>query len=185
MKSLAIIFICLPIICLGQIDLKLTDSGEAYFEKVIEIKGQSKDELYSKGKEWLFRTYVSGKAVLEIDDKENGKIMGNGITQELVYNNMGIKKDGGSFEYKISILFKDGRSKIKIDGIRYRKGEMVGLNEPAFYAEEYPASWIKFGKKQIGKKWIEMKEQAKEEFEVIFKRYEKYLNQGSEEDDNW
>ncbi len=49
------------------------------FTDVVLIDSSSKDEIYLKAREWVAKTYNSSKSVIEIEDKENGKIIGNGI----------------------------------------------------------------------------------------------------------
>jgi hypothetical protein len=47
-------------------------------ESVIEMPGQSKDQIYAGTKGWLAQTFVSAKAVIEDDEKDEGRIIGNG-----------------------------------------------------------------------------------------------------------
>ena len=43
----------------------------------------SKDQIFDKSLEWMARTFVDSKAVIELKDKDNGKIIGKGITSFL------------------------------------------------------------------------------------------------------
>lgn len=46
------------------------------YEKIIEVSGQSKDEIYIKANAWFVETFISAESVIEFQDKESGKIMG-------------------------------------------------------------------------------------------------------------
>lgn len=47
-------------------------------ESVIEMPGLSKDQIYAATKIWIAETFRSAKAVTQDDDKEAGRIIGNG-----------------------------------------------------------------------------------------------------------
>jgi hypothetical protein len=51
---------------------------------VVEVAGTSKAELYSRAREWFAASFVSAKAVLEMDDREAGKLVGNASSQFIV-----------------------------------------------------------------------------------------------------
>jgi hypothetical protein len=46
------------------------------FEKVIDVPGFSKSDLYVKANAWFVETFNSAESVIEFQDKEAGKIMG-------------------------------------------------------------------------------------------------------------
>ena len=46
-------------------------------EKVVEVPGYTKDQIYTATKIWLAENFVSSKSVIEVDDKESGRIIGN------------------------------------------------------------------------------------------------------------
>lgn len=52
---------------------------ERSLQKVHEIK-LSKNEIYDRALEWMAQTFVDSKAVIELKDKENGKIIGKGMS---------------------------------------------------------------------------------------------------------
>ncbi len=140
---------------------------------VVDVPGKKMDDLFGSGKEWLFRTYKSGKVVLDYDDKENGKILGSASTQTVYYINL-IKKDAGYFKYRIELGFKDGKARIKIDDIYYVKGEML-LGEGASFFVDYPDNWPKIGIKKNKKEWDSMRSQAMEEFRYIMHSFEEEI----------
>ncbi len=51
---------------------------ERSLQKVHEVD-LTKDEIYDVSLEWMARTFFDNREVIEINDKENGKIIGKGI----------------------------------------------------------------------------------------------------------
>lgn len=191
----------------GQIDyqFKLDDKGRVYFEDVIDVENQSKIELFLKGKDWVLikKSIVqrgddkkegfwmsgeksdSGDILLEFEDKDEGRIYCKGRTNTLVYNNSGIKKNGGSFRYKLTLLFKDNKTKIVIDELYFEGGEMIGVNSGAYLNEDYPEVFGSFGKSQIKKQWNLMRLQAINEFLSIIENYRETVQKVDKKTSDW
>ncbi|MBD1584926.1 DUF4468 domain-containing protein [Pseudoalteromonas sp. S16_S37] len=51
------------------------------FEKVVDAPSYSKDQIYTSTKIWIAENFKSAKSVIELDSKEDGIIIGNGIIQ--------------------------------------------------------------------------------------------------------
>jgi hypothetical protein len=71
--------------------------GFAEYMEVVQVDSVSKSELYLTALEWMNKTYKSGKSVIQTADNNGGMIIGKANTQTVIYNNMGIMKDGGYF----------------------------------------------------------------------------------------
>ncbi|WP_343320308.1 DUF4468 domain-containing protein [Sphingobacterium multivorum] len=149
------------------------DGGDLY--AVITIPGKSKDDLFKKSKEWIYRTYKSGDAVIDIDDPETSKINAHGVTQSLVYKNSFAKVDGGKFKYYLTIFNKDGKTKILFDKIIHLKGGMAQMSDGSNFEDDFPSTWGKFGKSQSAKQWPLLKQQAIIEFNYLYQSLKKYL----------
>ena len=65
---------------LGILPLK---DGKVTYSDVIQIQGVSKDEMYKRAKHWFIDTFNSGKDVIQLDDKENGEVIGKGCFKVL------------------------------------------------------------------------------------------------------
>lgn len=50
-------------------------------ETVIEMPNSSKDQIYAGAKSWIAENFRSAKAVIQDDDKEAGRVIGNGRTK--------------------------------------------------------------------------------------------------------
>ncbi len=180
-------------------NFKIDDNGKVYFDEVIEIENSKATDLYIKGKEWfsmekwlnnktkkgLFMyddkelkkdiKLKEGEIVIDFFDKEDGKIFAKGRTDILVYKNSIVKKNGGSFLYRLTTLYKDGKTRIVIDDLVFEGGDMMGVNSGAFINEDYPKVFGSFGKSQIKKQWVLMREQAIKEFESIIANYKEFM----------
>lgn len=193
----------------GQLkyDFKTDETGKVYFDEVIEIENSKATDLYIKGKEWFSmekwlnnqtqkgvfmgdnkdsnKKLKEGEIAIDFFDKEEGKIFAKGRTNILVYKNGFIKKNGGSFFYRLTTLYKDGKTKIVIDDLVFEGGEMMGVNSGAFINEDYPEVFGSFGKGQIKKQWILMREQAIKEFEAIIANYKEFMLNKDIKSSNW
>jgi len=49
--------------------------------KIYEVPGTSKSEIYQKAISWVAKSFVDSKAVIEVQDKEAGTIIGKGIVR--------------------------------------------------------------------------------------------------------
>jgi hypothetical protein len=74
----------------------------------------SSNELYLRARAWFAESYRSAQDVIQMDDKENGKIIGKGnirYTSRIFVGSEGTK---GWIRYTISIQVKDGRYRYEI-----------------------------------------------------------------------
>ncbi len=58
---------------------QLDNNGNVTMSKVIEMPGISKDELYNRALSYFTYNYRQGDAVIQIDDKGQGLIIGKGL----------------------------------------------------------------------------------------------------------
>ena len=76
---------------------------------LLDTLSGTKEELYIKAFEWVSRTYGSAKAVIDMQDKEAGKIIGKAIVDL-----DGLKNLSGKVKYLIAIDTKDGKYRCTI-----------------------------------------------------------------------
>lgn len=90
-----------------------TLSGKITLTEVVQTEGISKDELYTRAREWYAHTFKNAESVLQMDDKEAGKLIGKGFSHS--------SKDAFTdIWYTISVSVKDGRYKYEVSDIYYR-----------------------------------------------------------------
>jgi len=61
------------------LDILPLKDGKINYNGVISIDSINKNELYSRAKRWYVNSYTSAKDVIQLDDKENGELVGKGF----------------------------------------------------------------------------------------------------------
>jgi len=84
--------------------------GPTDTERIVEVQ-KSKNEIFVASMDWIAKTFVSAKAVIEYQDKEAGKIVGHGYA---LVNYGLIPTDT---YYTLTIDTKDGKARISIQGV--------------------------------------------------------------------
>lgn len=111
--------LCLSFAAVGQtapLPTLPTDSAthKITYQGVVQVPGVSADELYSRAREWFAVTFNSGKAVLDMDDRVAGKLIGNGYS---TYYQTTLFLAG---EYQlwrsVKVYVKDGRYRYELTG---------------------------------------------------------------------
>jgi hypothetical protein len=64
--------------CAGM--MTIVPQEERSLQLVREIR-LSKDQIFDKSLEWMAQTFVDSKSVIELKDRDNGKIIGKGVTK--------------------------------------------------------------------------------------------------------
>lgn len=101
--------------------LPTDEDGKVVFEKVFEVPNKSKDVLFGKALDWLTKYYKSANDVIQLKDKERGKIIGKGIFT--ITHWLGHKWNAS---HTLTIRVKDNKLKIVIDQIMFRCTTMSG-----------------------------------------------------------
>mgnify|MGYP000420393192 CR=1 FL=1 len=73
---------------------------------VVEVSGLSQQELFDKTRQWFSQYFVSGKSVVDYENRELGTIIGNGVS-EIGRDPFGMITY--SIHYNIKIETKDGK----------------------------------------------------------------------------
>lgn len=115
------------------------ETGNYKYEEVVEIDGFSQGYLYLKALEWIALNYNSANDVIQLKDKESGKIIAKGIFKIKYFSR------NPSINHTIMIYTKDGRYKYVVTSLSYsdNKGD-------SFQLEDFPRSWA--GKKKLYKR---------------------------------
>jgi hypothetical protein len=106
MKKLFFLLLFMPALSFGQTPLIYTD--------VVKVDSVSQDELYNRAKVWFTTTFISANDVIQLDNKQEGQIVGKpnmNYTPSVFEANVRIK---GIIKYSISIWLKEGRYKYEI-----------------------------------------------------------------------
>jgi len=103
---------------------KAQDSLLTYTE-VVQIDGATKDQLFTRARQWFNDAWKSSKDVLQITDKESGELSGKGIISSY-YDNKGLglsTKVPVDYDVTVSVFVKDGRYKYEFTNIKARPGK--------------------------------------------------------------
>jgi len=84
---------------------KITYSEVVYVDSLT-----NKQELFSRAREWFAKTFNSSTNVIQMEDKESGKIIGKALIQ-VYHKGVAMTYKWGYINYTISIYIKDGRYK--------------------------------------------------------------------------
>ena len=138
---------------LAEIDGKweLDDNGNVTIVKVIEAPELKKEEIFNRALNYFTYNYVSGKSVIQTQDKENGLIVGKGVYND-VHIGMSLITTYVDAWHILRVDVKDGRARIIVTLTEYEK-KIVGGNTPPAYvtmkvAQEYPIN-LKGGQKTV------------------------------------
>ena len=154
MKKLIIVFfLCFCALTYGQdsmfssIPLK---NGKAFYSGIVQIDNVSKNELYNRAKRWFVNTYTSAQDNIQLDDKENGEIVGKGCFQTN-WDIAIISSQNINVCQTIRILIKDNRYKYEITNFSVNYFANAGQTSgPAFF--DMPLeNWMSFSKKNSQK----------------------------------
>jgi hypothetical protein len=99
-------------------------TNKIVFSEVVKVDSVSKDELYTRAREWFAKTFKSAQDVLQMDDKESGKLIGKGSSKGV--NHLQLSTNSFYLNYMISITIKDGR-------YRYEVTDFTAKDEPTQY----------------------------------------------------
>jgi hypothetical protein len=118
MKKFIFLFTCCLIATIGLTQenvltiLPLKD-GKVNYSGVVNVDSVNKTELYNRAKHWLVETYKSAKDVIQIDDKENGEVIGK-VFFEIYWTNTFYSGLNINIWHTLKIQVKDGRFRYEI-----------------------------------------------------------------------
>lgn len=97
------------------------ETQKVTFIDVSEVSGVSQDEIYSKVKTWIASNFRSSKSVIDLDDREGGKIIIKGNIDVGDVKDVMTTFDGGYYNFVMTILMKDGKYKVSATNFFHNK----------------------------------------------------------------
>lgn len=157
------------------------ESGKITYTEVVTLEnnGATQEQLYSIAREWFATTYNSANDVLQMDDKELGKLIGKGglpiITTAYLTDSQ--------VEFTISVFVKEGRYKYIITDLVHEsyKGQDFSGGALENVKPDCP------GMNMMKKGWKQVKEQTAERVVEIITDLKKTMagGEGKASDDDW
>lgn len=121
MKSFSILLFLVPLFAHSQI-LHEKDGVIMYTDVVQVDSSLKKSELFNRAKAWIAMEYKSANAVIQMEDKDAGILIGKGVF--VVVWSLGlIKNMEADVPHTIKLLFKDGKYKYEITDLSYRDSD--------------------------------------------------------------
>ncbi|MFO0468781.1 MAG: DUF4468 domain-containing protein [Bacteroidota bacterium] len=94
-------------------------SKKVLFTEIVLVDSTSKSVLYSRAREWFVHTFKSADDVIQMEDKESGKIIGKAYSEITLPPILGVTTVTKMY-FTISVFLKDNRFKYEIGGIFYK-----------------------------------------------------------------
>jgi len=92
----------------------------------------SKEQIYNRARQWFSEYFVSGKSVVDYEDKATGTIIGNGVAE----NGSSLGIVAYSFRYTLRIDTKDGRFKTTTTVVKHMNTDSDHGTYDANYVSE-------------------------------------------------
>jgi len=112
--------------------------GKVKYTEVVPVENNTSGQLYGKAKLWFASAFKSAQDVIQLDDKENGIVLGQGIVvQDEAKALTHVRK---TWHFTIKIQVKDGRYRAEIYDITYtfeQPGNNVGLGASTIDLDPY------------------------------------------------
>lgn len=104
------------------------------FERVMMAPSHSKDQIYISTKIWIAENFKSAKSVIELDSKEEGIIIGNGIIQYPCSGMECLGKGDWKVPFTMRVDMKDQKFKISFSNIKlsWPASYSSGIFNPAY-----------------------------------------------------
>ena len=96
--------------------IPFNDKGEVCYTDIIDCEGKTKDVLYQSIRSWFVDNFVNSDAVLKMDDKESGRMMGKGSCSATRVN--GVNSHEVTFKFTLKVDVKDNKARYKVYDIR-------------------------------------------------------------------
>lgn len=88
-------------------------TGKISYEKIVNVDGISKSELFDRAMIGVAKIFNSGKSVIDYSDKESGRIVLKPKKTAHI-KSMGMIYDVGDWRYTLILIVKDGKYKYTI-----------------------------------------------------------------------
>jgi hypothetical protein len=118
--------------------VKDDNSDEYYYEGVVTVEGVTKEEMFKRAKEWVLTRLKTSDNNIQFNDKDfsiinNATIVIDSWTKGIVFYS------GGYTNFKITLLFKDGKYKFRFDGLMFLLN-LQGAQPKSYSADLVPGN---------------------------------------------
>lgn len=155
------------------------------FEWDIRVESsKTKEQLYSDTKMFIAEIWNSAQSVIQNDDKEKGLILVKGLSSQSLYYQM--NNHEWTYSYTVKFYVKDNKYRIVIDNVHCQSAICGIYDWPLMpVADNYPE---KKGMRITGvneKRYNLLMNRLKEELQSIVDNYLIYVDNVTEEEEDW
>lgn len=182
MKSLMTAwFLILTSLAFGQDEIK-----PAEYSKVIQADSLDKTALFVSLNDWFATTYNSANDVIQMADKEAGKIIGKGSFSFSAPGGMWspIHHTRGNVRYTISVTIRDNRYKVEIENFNHKSTYYQYPHSLGIVTNAKTHKDKGFGYKAYNEAWTSLKARCWEYANNIFADLEAHTS-NIEKEDEW
>ncbi len=178
---LFVMFVLTSFSSFGQAIFPVDEKGEIIYSEVVKVDSSNYKELYVRAHEWFADTFKSAKDVIQLDDKEAGKIVGKGnveVSDNNNHNSLVYLPWTGTVDFTVEIQTKDARYKYAFSKFTY-------TNDEGGYAEDLRLiDPFKKGmyQKRLNMQWLDIKQNTNTIILGIINSLKKSMNTNT---NNW
>ena len=179
--TLIILFNFSTLILFSQEDILPIDkeTGKISYSEIVKVDSVDAKALYNNAKIWFVHYFNSAKNVLQLDDKESGRIIGKGLLN--VTTSVIVKADAGVVKFTIEINAKDGRYKYTFTDF-WHEAYISKITTPGDLRLSKPGGGIL----TMGKgNWNGIKRQTNEMVLDMILNLKKAMSSSQNKDDSW
>ncbi len=124
----------ITLILSGCASMQPVSEADRSFERVVDASSYSKDQIYTATKIWIAENFKSAKSVIELDSKDDGIIIGNGIIQYPCSGMDCLSKSNWKVPFTMRVDMKDQKFKISFSNIKlsWPSSYSSGISSPAY-----------------------------------------------------
>lgn len=133
--------------------------------EVVEVPGATQAQLYARAYEWVAKAYNSANAVVQMHDKDSGKIIGKGVTRVLTRGGAEL----GYVRHTLSIYVKDGRYKYELTSLEHVTSVPGGHSGGPLEQDKPLDIWISAGQ------WTRIKRETTGQLRAVAKNLRRVM----------
>lgn len=133
-----------------------SNTGKITYSEVIKIDSANSQELYVLANAWFAHSFVSAQNVIQLDDKEAGKIIGKGyfeVSDNVINPTMMTVHISGTVSFTIEVQTKDERYKYIFTDFVFR---LLGQQENDLRSSTLSTSGTY--KNKMNMRWFELRQ---------------------------
>jgi hypothetical protein len=156
-------------------------SAKGQLTDIVRVESVSKEDLYNRAKIWFARNFKSSKDVIQLEDRELGKIIGKGNIPYEASAFWPGTNFSGYFEFMLTIEIKDGRYRYFVEDLKHvsYKNGCSGGN----LSQEKPLGSTFLGTAPNKKGWQKIKNDGYESVSLLIKSLTEEMNKSTPKDD--